>query len=126
MVAQSEAKACEVRAARLRQAEAQVAQKQPVLHLCQRGQPVYDFLRMGAAKRLHLEQLPGDAPELNPDEGIGNYVRVQKQIDVHACTPALKIALNITFECRSLRWRFGIRTRWPIVRWKLRHLNTPP
>ncbi|HEV8194123.1 MAG TPA: transposase [Ktedonobacterales bacterium] len=37
-----------------------------------RGQPVKDFLRQGAAKRLRLEQLPGYAPELNPDEGIWN------------------------------------------------------
>ena len=35
-----------------------------------RGQPVKDFLRRGAARRLHLEQLPAYAPELNPDEGI--------------------------------------------------------
>jgi hypothetical protein len=25
----------------------------------QRGQPIKEFLRRGAAKRLHLEQLPG-------------------------------------------------------------------
>ena len=40
-----------------------------------RGQPVKDFLRAGAALRLHLEQLPGYAPELNPDEGIWNYLK---------------------------------------------------
>jgi transposase len=40
-----------------------------------RAQPVKDFLRHGAAKRLHLEQLPGYAPELNPDEGIWNYLK---------------------------------------------------
>ncbi len=40
-----------------------------------RGQPVKDCLRRGAAKRLHLEQLPGHAPELNPDEGIWNYLK---------------------------------------------------
>jgi transposase len=40
-----------------------------------RGQPIKDFLRQGAAKRLHLEQLPGYAPELNPDEGIWNYLK---------------------------------------------------
>ena len=38
-----------------------------------RGQAVKDFLKRGAAKRLHLEQLPGYAPDLNPDEGIWNY-----------------------------------------------------
>ena len=40
-----------------------------------RGQAVKDFLRCGAAKRLHLEQLPGYAPDLNPDEGIWNYLK---------------------------------------------------
>lgn len=38
-----------------------------------RGQPIKDFLARGAAKRLHLEQLPGYAPELNPVEGLWNY-----------------------------------------------------
>jgi len=40
-----------------------------------RGQPVKDFLRAGAATRLHLEQLPGYAPELTPDEGIWNSLK---------------------------------------------------
>jgi transposase len=40
-----------------------------------RGQPVKDLLRAGAAARLHLEQLPGYAPDLNPDEGIWNYLK---------------------------------------------------
>ena len=39
------------------------------------GQAVKDFLREGAAKRLQLEQLPGYAPDLNPDEGIWNYLK---------------------------------------------------
>jgi transposase len=40
-----------------------------------RGQEVKAFLKRGAAKRLHLEQLPGYAPDLNPDEGIWNYLK---------------------------------------------------
>jgi transposase len=40
-----------------------------------RGQEIKDFLKRGAAKRLHLEQLPGYAPDLNPDEGIWNYLK---------------------------------------------------
>jgi len=40
-----------------------------------RGQPVKDFLQRGAARRLHLEQLPGYAPDLNPDEGVWNYLK---------------------------------------------------
>jgi transposase len=35
-----------------------------------RGQPIKEFLARGAAKRIHLEQLPGSAPELTPVEGI--------------------------------------------------------
>lgn len=40
-----------------------------------RGQAVKDFLRSGGAKRIHLEQLPGYAPDLNPDEGVWNYLK---------------------------------------------------
>jgi transposase len=40
-----------------------------------RGQAIKDFLRRGAAKRLHLEHLPAYAPDLNPDEGIWNYLK---------------------------------------------------
>jgi transposase len=38
------------------------------------GQAVKDFLKQGAAQRIHLERLPGYAPDLNPDEGIWRYV----------------------------------------------------
>jgi transposase len=40
-----------------------------------RGQPIKDFLAAGAAARIHLERLPGYAPELNPDEGIWQYLK---------------------------------------------------
>jgi transposase len=39
------------------------------------GQAVKEFLRAGATKRLQLEQLPGYAPDLNPDEGIWNSLK---------------------------------------------------
>jgi transposase len=45
------------------------------------GSPIHQgpalraFLQRGAAKRLHLERLPGYAPDLNPDEGIWNYLK---------------------------------------------------
>jgi len=35
-----------------------------------RGGAVKDFLASGASRRLKLEQLPGYAPDLNPDEGV--------------------------------------------------------
>jgi len=40
-----------------------------------RGQPVKDFLAQGAAERIRLEQFPGYAPDLNPDEGIWQYLK---------------------------------------------------
>jgi transposase len=40
-----------------------------------RSKELKEFLKKGAARRLHLEQLPGYAPELNPDEGIWNYLK---------------------------------------------------
>jgi transposase len=42
------------------------------IHRCQ---PVKDFLAAGAARRLHLEQLPSYAPELNADEGVWNLLK---------------------------------------------------
>ena len=37
-----------------------------------RGQPAKDFLTQSGAHRIRLEQSPGYAPDLNPDEGIWN------------------------------------------------------
>jgi transposase len=40
-----------------------------------RGRAVKDFLSSGAARRVQLEQLPGYAPDLNPDEGIWKQLK---------------------------------------------------
>jgi len=40
-----------------------------------RSKVVKDFLREGAARRIRLEQLPGYAPDLNPDEGIWKHLK---------------------------------------------------
>lgn len=40
-----------------------------------RAAPVKTFLAEGAAKVIHLEQLPGYAPDLNPDEGVWQYLK---------------------------------------------------
>jgi transposase len=55
------------------------------IHRCQ---AVKDFLAKGGAKRIHLERLPGYAPELNPQEGVWNLLkRVELKnvccLDVH-------------------------------------------
>jgi transposase len=40
-----------------------------------RSRAVKDFLASGASLRLQLEQLPGYAPDLNPDEGIWKHLK---------------------------------------------------
>ncbi len=40
-----------------------------------RSQPVKAFLAQGGAQRIHLEQLPPYAPDLNPDEGIWRHLK---------------------------------------------------
>jgi len=40
-----------------------------------RGRAVKEFLAGGAASRVRLEQLPGYAPDLNPDEGIWKHLK---------------------------------------------------
>lgn len=36
---------------------------------------IKEFLAAGGAARIHLERLPGYAPDLNPDEGIWRYLK---------------------------------------------------
>jgi transposase len=40
-----------------------------------RSKLIKSFLSEGAAQRLHLERLPGYAPDLNPDEGVWNWLK---------------------------------------------------
>ena len=40
-----------------------------------RSRAVKEFLADGAASRVQLEQLPGYAPDLNPDEGIWKHLK---------------------------------------------------
>ena len=40
-----------------------------------RSRAVKEWLSQGAARRIQPEQLPGYAPELNPDEGVWRYLK---------------------------------------------------
>lgn len=42
------------------------------IHRCK---AVKHFLAAGGSERVHLERLPGYAPDLNPDEGIWRYLK---------------------------------------------------
>jgi len=67
-----------------------------------RAQPVKDFLAQGAAARLKLEQLPGYAPELNPDEGIWNYL---KHVELRnlCCADLAELRLELGLAVKRLR-----------------------
>jgi len=71
------------------------------------GQPVKEFLASGAAKRLRLEQLPGYAPELNPDEGIWNYL---KRVELRnlRCQDLAHLADELQLAVKRLRHRCAI------------------
>lgn len=69
------------------------------------GQAVKDFLRQGAARRIHLERLPGYAPDLNPDEGIWRYL---KQVEMkNLCCHTLD---ELYYELRKAAARLRHKT----------------
>jgi len=72
-----------------------------------RGQAVKAFLARGAARRLHLEQLPGYAPDLNPDEGVWSYLKRVELANV--CCPDLGELRAALIRARErLRHRRGV------------------
>jgi transposase len=74
-----------------------------------RAQPVRDFLTQGAAARLHLEQLPGYAPELNPDEGIWHYLKHLELRNV-CCDDLAELRLELRLAVKRLRHKRHILT----------------
>lgn len=67
-----------------------------------RAQPVRELLAQGAATRLQLEQLPGCAPELNPDEGVWNYL---KHVELRnlCCADLAELRLELGLAVKRLR-----------------------
>ena len=74
-----------------------------------RAQPIKDFLKRGAARRLWLEQLPGYAPDLNPDEGVWNYLKRVELANV--CCPTLD-----ALHTQLIRPRERLRHKRHIIR----------
>jgi transposase len=50
-----------------------------------RAKEIKAFLKRGVTRRLHLEQLPGYAPDLNPDEEIWKYLK-RVELENVCCT----------------------------------------
>ena len=69
-----------------------------------RGQAIKKFLARGAAKRLHLERLPGYAHDLNPEEGIWNLLK-RKELANICCADLAELAGEVTRAKGRLRHR---------------------
>jgi transposase len=65
-----------------------------------RGGAVKDFLFGGAVRRVQLEQLPGYAPDLNPDEGIWRHLKCVELKNL--CCESLK---ELKIELRKAKER---------------------
>ena len=69
------------------------------IHRCR---AVKDFLTAGAATRLHLEQLPGYAPDLNPDEGVWNLLK-RAELKNRCCQDLDELRWELRLAIRRLR-----------------------
>ena len=67
-----------------------------------KGQSIKDYLARGAAKRLHLERLPGYAPDLNPDEGVWNYLK-RVELKSRCCADLAELRLELRRAQERLR-----------------------
>ena len=71
------------------------------------GHAVRDFLTCGAATRIHLECLPGYAPNLNPDEGIWNYLK-RVELKNLSCQNIPHLRLEVCREKEPLRHKTDV------------------
>ena len=84
-----------------------------------RGRAVKDFLASGASSRLKLEQLPGYAPDLNPDEGIWKHLKyvelknlccqslAELRVELRKAKERLRHKRDVILGCiRQPGWRF--------------------
>jgi transposase len=67
-----------------------------------RSQAIKEFLSAGAAQRIHLERLPGYAPDLNPDEGIWSYLKYRELKNV-VCQNKSELRYELRLAVARLR-----------------------
>jgi len=67
-----------------------------------RNRTVQAFLTAGHAARIHLEQLPGYAPELNPNEGVWDSLKVKELANV-ACEDPTALRQELHQAAQRLR-----------------------
>lgn len=66
------------------------------------GQAVKSYLKAGAARYYHLERLPGYASELNPDEGVWNYLK-RVELGNVCCANLKELADKVKVGFKRLR-----------------------
>lgn len=74
-----------------------------------RGEAVKAFLREEATGRIHLEQLPGYAPDLNPDEGIWKHLKCEELANL-CCGHLRQLRQELRRAKERLRHRVEIIT----------------
>jgi transposase len=67
-----------------------------------RSRAVKDFLASGAACRIRLEQLPGYAPDLNPDEGVWKHLKCVELKNL-CCQSLLELRVELRKAKERLR-----------------------
>jgi transposase len=67
-----------------------------------RGRAVKDYLSGGASRRLKMEQLPGYAPDLNPDEGIWKHLKCV-ELKNHCCQHLAELKVELRRAKERLR-----------------------
>lgn len=69
-----------------------------------RAKEIKAFLAAGAARRLHLERLPGYAPELNPQEGVWNLLK-RRELKNLCCSGLASLRASLVRAKERLRHR---------------------
>jgi transposase len=69
-----------------------------------RSRIVKAYLADGAAKRIHLEQLPGYAPDLNPTEWVWSYLKLADLANI-ACDHLPDLEVLIKYSKRRMQRR---------------------
>ncbi len=72
-----------------------------------RSQVIKEFLREGGARRIHLAQLPSYAPDLNPDEGVWNYLKRVELKNV-CCHNVLELRTELRKAIARLRHKTDV------------------
>lgn len=73
------------------------------IHRCKE---VKEFLSQGGAKRLHLMRLPAYSPELNPDEGVWNWLK--RKLGNVCCATLAELRYELRLAIQKLRYRPNI------------------